>query len=80
MAKIDIRKIKKIEKQTNKVHEEVEVTFTTFIQDGKKYFQIDTYGSINRDRTATISQSFQADEESVHALVSLLKQEFGENK
>jgi len=78
MAKIEIQKIKRIEKQNNRVHLDVRATYTSFTYNGAKYFQIDTYGTINREHTEKISQSFQIDIESAKALIGLLNKEFGE--
>lgn len=44
MARIDIKKMERVEKEQDRIHEEARATYTTFFQDGKKYFQIDTYG------------------------------------
>lgn len=78
MAKVEIQKLTRVEKQTNRIHEEVRATFTTFVYNGVKYFQIDTYGSNNRECTEKISQSFQIEAESAKALIDLLKKEFGD--
>ena len=77
MARIDIAKMVRMEKQRNVVHDEVSATYTVFIKDNKKYFQIDTYGRAERDMPEKISQSIQLDEESVSALIDLL-QDIGE--
>lgn len=77
MAKVIIKDMSRIEKQNNRVHEDVRATFTTFLYNGKKYFQIDTYGSINREHTEKISQSFQIDADSAKLLIELFHKEFG---
>ena len=72
MAKIDITKMSRLEKQRNTVHDEVSATYTVFVKDNKRFFQIDTYGRAERDMPEKISQSIQMDEGSVSALIDLL--------
>ena len=74
MARIDVKKMNRLEKQRNTVHDEVNATYTVFMKDDKRYFQIDTYGRIERDMPEKISQSIQLDEGSVVALVDLLNE------
>lgn len=76
MAQIDIETIRRIDKERNSLHEKVVTTYTSFEQDGKKYFQLDTYGRANREMPEKISQSIQFDEESARLLVNLLVEEF----
>ena len=72
MARIDITKMSRLEKQRNTVHDEVSATYTVFVKDNKRFFQIDTYGRAERDMPEKISQSIQIDEGSVSALIDLL--------
>lgn len=72
MAQIDIKTIKKIDKERNSLHAKVFTTYTSFEQGGKKYFQIDTYGKADREMPEKISQSIQLDEESARFLVNML--------
>lgn len=76
MAQISLAGLKKIEKYRNSVHEKVHTTYTIFEMDGKKYVQLDTYGSIDREHPEKISQSIQFDRETAAFLVDLLTQEF----
>ena len=76
MAQIDIRHIKRIEKNTNYIHDRVNATYTVFEKDGKKYLQIDTYGRIERENPEKISQSIQLDKETAHFLTDLFETEF----
>ena len=76
MAQIDIETIKRINKDRNFLHAKVFTTYTTFEQNGKKYFQIDTYGRADREMPEKISQSLQLDEDSARVLVNLLVKEF----
>ena len=72
MARIDVSKMNRLEKQRNTVHDEVSATYTVFVKDNKRYFQIDTYRRAERDIPEKISQSIQLDEGSVSALIDLL--------
>lgn len=76
MAQIDIRHIKRIEKNTNYIHDRVNATYTVFEKDGKKYLQIDTYGRIERENPEKISQSIQLDKETARFLTDLIETEF----
>ena len=76
MAQIDIETIIHINKERNSLHAKVFTTYTSFEQDGKKYFQLDTYGRADREMPEKISQSIQFDEESARLLINLLVKEF----
>lgn len=76
MAQIDLKTIKRIDKDRNAVHTEVQTTYTSFVADGKKYFQIDIYGKVQREMPGKISQSIQLNKDSALFLIKLLKQEF----
>ncbi len=51
-------------------------TYSTFDINGEKYFQIDTYGSNDREIPEKISQSFQLDRKAAEYLVNLIIKEF----
>lgn len=76
VAKIDIVNMERVEKERNRVHELARATYTVFMVDGEKYFQIDTYGRSDREMPDKISQSIQLDQESAARLTELLQQEF----
>lgn len=76
MARIDLNKIKKIDKNRYYVHEEIIATYSIFEQSGEKYFQIDTYGRSDRDIPEKVSQTIQLDRISAKFLVNLLVKEF----
>lgn len=76
MAKVDIRKITKLDKERNTIQEEVDATYTVFEKCGEKYFQIDTYGRSDRIETEKASQIIQLDIDSAKALIRLLLDEF----
>lgn len=76
MALITKDNIKKIDKDRNCVHNKVKATYTVFTSDGEKYFQIDTYGSPNRELKNKISQSIQLDKESAKEIIKLMMDAF----
>ncbi len=49
MAMVDVSKMKQIEKQRVTVHSTARATYSVFEDEGKRYFQIDTYGRSARD-------------------------------
>lgn len=72
-----VRKIEKASLQSPKVHGYVDCTYTTFCtEDGRKYLQIDTYGSQQRKMKGKKSQTIQLDEKSAKGLFEILKNEF----
>lgn len=76
MALITKDNIKKMDKDRNCVHSKVRATYTSFTSDGKTYFQIDTYGSPNRELKDKISQSIQVDKETAKELIKILIETF----
>jgi len=72
-----ITTIEKIEMEKNTVQGEVHrTTYCIFKKNGEKYFQIDTYGSPNRENTEQASQKIQFDGKFAKKLVSILIDEF----
>lgn len=80
MAEIKKEFLTQIEKERNCIHEPVEASYTVFEKNGKKYFQIDTYGSSSRQHKHKISQSIQFDEETADYLVEIIIKELGIKK
>jgi len=76
MAQINLKNIKKIEKNRNTIHDKVYTTYTVFETEGNRYVQIDTYGKIDRENPEKISQSIQFDRQTAKFIVELLKDEF----
>lgn len=72
MALITKDNLTKIDKDRNTVHNKVRATYTIFTSGGEKYFQIDTYGSPNRELKDKISQSIQIDKEMAKELMKIL--------
>lgn len=75
MALITAEKFDRIEKNRNYVHKPVAATFSVFEVDGKKYFQIDTYGTSERLMPDKVSQSIQFDKAMAKTLIDLLHRE-----
>ena len=60
-----------------RVHGPVDCTYTAFTEtDGRRYVQLDTYGSDVRQIKGKKSQTIQLTEEAARELVRLLKTEF----
>ena len=76
MALIQKENIERLDKERYNVHKPVQGTYTIFEKDGKKFFQLDTYGSVNRKMPEKISQSFQIDKETAIYFIDLLTKEF----
>ncbi len=76
MARIDVLKMKKKEKATYSVHEEDVATYSTFVKDGEKYFQIDTYGIKGQEHSGSASQHIQFDKKNAIELIALLQKTF----
>lgn len=77
MALVNSSKFKRIEKDRNSIHKEVETTYTSFTNNsGEKYFQLDTYGSSDRQFHGKISQSVQLNKKAAQELITVLKNEF----
>jgi len=72
-----ITTLEKIEMNRNIIQDEVHrATYCIFEKDGEKYFQINTFGSANREDTWKSSQNIQFDGKFAKELVSLLINEF----
>ncbi|WP_424765710.1 hypothetical protein [Paenibacillus sp. sgz302251] len=61
--------------RNSKVQGEIEAGFNTFTSQGKKYFQITTWGSKNREIKGAASQTLQLNEQSARELVELIQSE-----
>lgn len=59
-----------------RVHGEVACTYATFEVEGRRYLQLDTYGSTDRVMPGKISQSIQLDQNGARLLKKLLEQTF----
>lgn len=75
MAKLEINKIHKIEKNS-RLHNSSECTYSIFHDGSDKYIQFDTYGSDKRKLKDKVSQSIQFDKDTASFLIDLLRCEF----
>lgn len=76
MAQIDLEYFSRKAKDRNSIHSKVAGTYSVFELNGQKYFQIDTFGKMNRKMPEKCSQSFQLDKKAAEYLINLLKHEF----
>jgi len=76
MAMLYPAEFRKIEKYRNSIHNPTTATYTSFLKDGKTYFQIDTFGSKDRELTEKVSQSIQFDKEMAQKLIDVIRIEF----
>ena len=76
MARLDKERFEEKSKEHNNVQDVVGAGYKFFELEGKKYFQIDTYGKDGREIPGKVSQSIQFDEEFARELVRLLREEF----
>ena len=59
-----------------RVHGDVECGYTVFEQAGRRYLQLDTYGSSRRVIPGKVSQTLQFDEDGARRLKRLIEQTF----
>jgi len=75
-----VTNIEELKMERNLVHGEVSCTFSAFTaEDGKKYVQLDTYGSPTRKIRGKKSQSVQLASEAAKELIAILQREFRHN-
>ncbi len=68
-----IKKLDKVIKERTSVHKQTDCTYTVFTENGKKYLQLDTYGSKDRQIPGKTSQSIQFGPESIAQLKEILR-------
>jgi hypothetical protein len=72
-----ISALKEISMDVNFIHGEADCTFTIFTDEhGKKYLQVDTYGSATRQHVGKKSQSLQFGPEALAQLKNILQTRF----
>jgi len=64
----------------NTRHTQAECTYSVILNDGKKWLQIDTYGSKDRQRVGKKSQSIRFTTEAIDALKKILEVDFSPRK
>lgn len=80
MAMVNVSEMKRLEKQRVTIHSVARATYSVFEDEGKRYFQIDTYGRATRDLPEKISQTIQIDRQSAMALIALLAETFKDSE
>ena len=76
MALLRVENTEKIDKMRNTIHRPVNATYTTFEANGRIIFQIDTYGSPDREMPEKISQAIQIDKEMATFLIKKFEETF----
>ena len=76
MAQIDLNNFQKKLKERNSIQEKINASYSAFDINGKRYFQIDTYGSFDRQISGKVSQTIQFDKDVAFKIIELLKSEF----
>jgi hypothetical protein len=57
----------------NSIHGGINATYTTFERDGRKFIQVDNYGSAEREIPGKKSQTFQLDVNYARELFDILR-------
>lgn len=76
MALLDPQKFTLTSKNSTTIHKPTVAEYTMFNCNGKRIFQIDTFGTSTRANPGKVSQSIQIDEQMAKVIVSLLKKTF----
>ena len=77
MTIINSKNLQKVQRINPKLQNEVQGEYFSFVDDtGKKYFQLDTYGSKTRKQPTKVSQSIRMDKESAIGFINILKETF----
>jgi hypothetical protein len=71
-----ISSIEVVPKERQQVHRPTRCHASIVESDGKKYVQLDTYGSSDREFTDKVSQSIQFDEAAAAQLLELIRTTF----
>jgi hypothetical protein len=71
-----VRSITKVIKDRNSLHSEVECGYSTFSDGGKRYLQLETYGSKERKLQGKTSQNLQLDETGARRLMEVIREAF----
>jgi Pyruvate/2-oxoacid:ferredoxin oxidoreductase gamma subunit len=71
-----VRKLKHRNLERYARHTEVEGSYSIIELDGKKYLQIDTYGSKQRQDKGKMSQSLRFSQETIEQLLEIIKTNF----
>lgn len=72
-----INKLEKIGRNAS-VHDEVHASYNILEKNGKKYIQINTYGSSERKAKGVVSQTLQFSDEGAQQLLEIIEREYGQ--
>jgi len=68
-----VRDLQRVVRERQRVHEATRAEMSTFIgSDGRKYFQLDTFGRVDREFPDKVSQSVQLDENGARQVMEAL--------
>ena len=71
-----VRKLERVDLERDSKHTEVDCTYSIVETNGKKYLQIDTYGSSSRKIPGKKSQSIRFSPEAIEHLKLILMKQF----
>jgi len=76
MAQIDINNFESKNKERINIHDKIYSSYSFFEKGNEKYFQIDTYGSSEREIPGKVSQTIQFDKNVARKIVEILRKEY----
>jgi hypothetical protein len=76
MARIDEKHLKQKEQERYNIHNAVDAAYFFFDYGGEKFFQLDTYGSADRETQGVPSQKIQLDKKTAEIIIEILKRGF----
>lgn len=71
-----VSSLERIRKDRQTVHKPTRCLSSVFEEAGKRYLQLDTYGSDDREHPEKVSQSLQFDEQAASQLLKLIRDTF----
>jgi hypothetical protein len=71
-----VERFQKVNMQRNTVHGPVDCSYSTFVEGGEKFIQLDTYGSQGREISGKKSQTIQLSQNAAKKLIKILSSEF----
>ncbi len=71
-----VTQIMEVQKERQRVHEIVECSASVFDAAGRRFLQLDTYGSADRKHKGKVSQALQFDHKGAEQLLRLIRQTF----
>lgn len=71
-----IKKFESVEADVQRLHGAVTCGFRSFVVDGRRVLQLDTYGSTERQIPNKVSQSVQLDVDGARKLIEIIEEAF----